>query len=322
MGLFRPEPKIEPLRIYIASDLHGSTVCFKKVLNASEVYGADAVLIAGDLTGKMVVPIVEKDGRFVSLLHGQQHVLDASEIADHEAVIDSAGLYPYRTTEEELELLRSDQHQLDAIFHSLVLERVEQWMELGESRLRGTGTTCFLIAGNDDYPEIDALLRQGESLRFIDGSVSRIDDHHEVAGLGVSNKTPWDAPRDISEGEIADRLEALLGDLEDPERSVLMVHVPPRDTMLDLAPELDGELRPTGGGDNMINVGSSSVRAAIERHQPLLTVHGHLHESRGLDKIGRSICVNPGSEYSQGILRGALVNVSPSRVEGHLFVSG
>lgn len=322
MGLFRRKPRAEMTKFYIASDLHGSMACFNKLMRAKEWYEAEAILVAGDLTGKMVVPVVQNGNGFRSMFHGQEHRVGDDELQAHMDEIDSVGLYAYRTTEDEMAELEGDPGRVDEIFHRLVLERVERWMEIGEARLAAAGINCYVVAGNDDYPEVDDILRQGERIKFVDGEVMTIEGEHELLGLGVSNITPWHAPRDISEAEIAGRLEALASRLANPETAIFMVHVPPKDSQIDLAPKIDEDLRPVGGGGIQIGVGSTAVREAIEKYQPLLSVHGHIHESPGVGKIGRTNCINPGSEYGQAILRGAIVNLTPNKVAGKLFVSG
>jgi hypothetical protein len=72
----------------------------------------------------------------------------------------------------------------------------------------------------------------------------------------------------------------------------------------------------------MISVGSKAVRAAIEKYQPLVGLHGHIHESRSAQKIGRTTCINPGSEYGEGILRGCLVTFAEGVIEGFQMTSG
>ncbi len=323
MGLFKRKSRGEMLKLYVASDLHGSTACFTKLLQAPDWYDVDVLLVAGDLTGKMVVPIIEHGGAWTSQFHGQAHRFErADEVVEHEREIDAAGLYSYRTTPDEMADLEGDPGKVDEIFHRLIRERLERWLELGEERLAASGRHCFFVAGNDDYPDVDDVLRHGERMRYVEGAVARVNDAHEIVGLGVANVTPWHAPRDVPEDEIARRLDALAEQVEDPERAIFLVHVPPKDSTIDFAPQLDDELRPVGVGGGMVGVGSSAVRATIERVQPLLSVHGHIHESPGVARIGRTTCVNPGSEYSQSILRGALVNLTPDKVAGHLFVSG
>jgi Icc-related predicted phosphoesterase len=60
----------------------------------------------------------------------------------------------------------------------------------------------------------------------------------------------------------------------------------------------------------------------IEKYQPLLTLHGHIHEGRGHSRIGKSLCINPGSSYEQGVLMGALVKLSKDKVEQFVLTQG
>jgi Icc-related predicted phosphoesterase len=322
MGLFRKREPRQLTRIFVASDLHGSTRCFEKFLRGAEFYEADVLMIAGDLTGKMMIPIVEESGRWTSSFQGREQEVDASDLAAHEELIESAGLYAYRTTREEIAFLSEDRSRVDQIFHRLVRERVERWMEMAEQRLTDVDRYCYFVAGNDDYPDIDPILEQGERFKFVDERRAIVADQYELIGLGLSNVTPWNAPRDVPEETIAARLTKLTASIERPESAIYLIHVPPAGSTLDLAPELDENLRPTGSGDNMIHVGSTAVTACLEQTQPMLSLHGHIHESRGLYKIGRTASLNPGSEYGEGILRGVIVNVAPGKFASHLFVSG
>ena len=103
------------------------------------------------------------------------------------------------------------------------------------------------------------------------------------------------------------------------------MHVPPYDSGIDSAPELDENMRPKlgPGGQVMITpVGSTAVRKAIESYQPMLSLHGHVHEARGFVKIGKTLCLNPGSEYLEGILRGVLIQIDKGKVRDFIFTSG
>jgi Icc-related predicted phosphoesterase len=64
------------------------------------------------------------------------------------------------------------------------------------------------------------------------------------------------------------------------------------------------------------------VRHFIERVQPLLTLHGHIHEAPGHVRIGRTLCINAGSEYAEGILKAAIINLERDRIKGHILISG
>ncbi len=100
------------------------------------------------------------------------------------------------------------------------------------------------------------------------------------------------------------------------ETAVFCIHVPPYDTFIDQAPMLEDDLRIAvkGGHTHMIPVGSTAVRNIIEKYQPLVALHGHIHESPGRVKLGRTECLNPGSEYAEGILKGFLVELNGSKI--------
>jgi Icc-related predicted phosphoesterase len=114
-----------------------------------------------------------------------------------------------------------------------------------------------------------------------------------------------------------ERLDALAKQVRDPRRSVFMIHVPPYDSGLDTAPILDENLRPTISAGDVLRgpVGSTAVRRIIETYQPVVSVHGHIHEAGGERRIGDTLCINPGSEANHGILRGYLVDIGPKGVE-------
>jgi Icc-related predicted phosphoesterase len=112
----------------------------------------------------------------------------------------------------------------------------------------------------------------------------------------------------MAEEDLQRHLEQLASQLQNPARSVFNLHVPPIRTPLDMAPVVDENLHPViqGGSVLMGPAGSQAVRNVIENYQPLLALHGHIHESRGLAKLGKTVCVNPGSAYGEGVLHGAL----------------
>ena len=116
-----------------------------------------------------------------------------------------------------------------------------------------------------------------------------------MISLGYSNITPFDSPRELEEDELYRRVEVLATQVDDLGHCIFNLHVPPYDSLLDSAPQLDAELRvvATAGQPVMIPVGSTAVRELIERFQPVVALHGHVHESRGATRIGRTLCINP-----------------------------
>jgi Icc-related predicted phosphoesterase len=302
------------MRIFYASDVHGSNRCFKKFLNAGRFYGCEAIVMGGDITGKAIVPFVEASpGELHVTFLGKDHVLRSEEeTAALEERVGDTGYYPHRCSREDADALAADPVRLTALFVEKIVARVEEWMALAEERLNGDGRMpCFVNAGNDDPREIDAVIDSASRVEFLEGRVVEMPGGLELASCGFANITPWHCPRDVAEHELAERLEAVASEVRSPEWSIFNFHCPPYDTQIDQGPVLgeDMRMRSTAGGVEMHPVGSTACRAVIERYQPLLGFHGHLHESRGTFKLGRTVCINPGSEYSEGVLRGALVEV-------------
>ena len=120
-------------------------------------------------------------------------------------------------------------------------------------------------------------------------------------------------------------IDSMAGEIKDFEHCIFNFHCPPHDTVLDQAPQLDEQMRPVleiGGKPRMVPVGSRAVRQAIDRYQPRLALHGHIHESRGSQKLGRTVCLNPGSEYGEGVLRGVIVDIDTKGIKSVTFTSG
>lgn len=302
------------MRIYYASDLHGSEKCWRKFLVAPKYYSADIIIMGGDITGKFIVPIIRnQDGRAEATFMGtKRRMKKEQDVEKLKQQIAYAGQYAVDMTPEEYEHYNQDPTQLDELFKQLLLERVEQWIELADERLRGQEVRCFVTAGNDDLFEVDEVLAKSEVIEKHDGQIIDLGDGFEMFGLGYSNMTPWNCPRDISEEELAVKIDELAGRIRHMNRAIFDIHAPPYDTGIDEAPKLTEDMQmvmsPTGEPE-MIPVGSTAVRDAILKYQPMLGLHGHIHESSGVRKLGSTTLVNPGSEYAEGILRGALIDL-------------
>jgi Icc-related predicted phosphoesterase len=290
-------------------------------LNAvkSNVYKADVALVAGDLTGKAIVPIAERDGRYEAELFGVHRAARGdTELARLERDIADVGYYSFVARREEAERLAGDEEERDALLHRLMNERIEAWMRLATERLADSNVPLYLIPGNDDDFAIDPILSSDEFTPVnVDGKVVDMPGGLQLLSYGWSNLTPWRTPREVPEEELFERLDKLADQVRDPRRAVFMIHVPPHDSGLDTAPILDENLRPTVSAGDVLRgpVGSTAVRRLIEERQPILSIHGHIHESGGERKIGTTVCVNPGSEANHGILRGYLVDIGDDGIE-------
>jgi Icc-related predicted phosphoesterase len=308
-------------RLYIASDLHAAETAWRKFVNAlrMNLYKADAGLLAGDLTGKAIVPIVQRDGRYEAELFGVRRTAHGDEeLAQLQRDIADVGYYSFVANADEAQRIAADETARHTLLNRLMNERIEAWLRLATERLADSSVPLYLMPGNDDDFSIDEALDRPEFAPVnADGKVLDLPGGLQLLASGWSNVTPWRTPREEPEDELYARLAALATQVRDTRRSVFMIHVPPYDSGLDTAPILDENLRPTVSAGDVLRgpVGSHAVRRVIEEYQPLLAVHGHVHESGGERRIGATLCINPGSEAGHGVLRGYLVDVGDDRIE-------
>jgi Icc-related predicted phosphoesterase len=313
-------------RIYFITDVHGSTRCFKKFLNAANFYKADILILGGDITGKVVVPIVEQsDGSYNCNFQGDElHLKSRKDVDELMAKASDSGSYCKVMGEKEFEELSTNPSKVTELFNQLMVERVKGWVSLAEERLGKTKVKCFISPGNDDILGIDPILSSSSYVVNPEERVVNIDGHHEMITLGTTNHTPWHSPREVDEDVLQKKIEGMAGGVKNMASAIFNIHVPPINTLLDQAPQVDESLRVVvkSGQVQIISAGSSACRAAIEKYKPMLGLHGHIHESRGIAKLGKTMCANPGSEYGEGILRGFLADLDGGRIKSYLLTSG
>lgn len=325
MSLFRRKNRAgEPgTRLYYASDIHGSEVLWRKFLNAAAAYEADVLVMGGDVTGKVVVPLVEAgDGRYHVELFGQGQDVSAADLEEMEHRIRSNGMYPHRMTAEEVARVATlEEADKEEWFAGVMRETFDGWLALADERL-ADGVRCFVMPGNDDPAGVDRSIEEAAKVEACDDRIVEFADHFMIS-LGYANPTPFDSPRELSEDELFRRVSALADRVESMDRCIFNLHVPPYDSSLDTAPALteDLEVVMSGSAPKMIAVGSTAVRELIERYQPLLALHGHVHESAGATTIGRTLCINPGSDYHTGRISACLLQLREGTVR-HQFVTG
>jgi Icc-related predicted phosphoesterase len=311
------------VKIFFASDIHGSETCFRKLVNAGAFYGVDVLIMGGDLAGKELVPVIRRRaGDWDARFRGADFHFDAEgEVADFERRVAAVGGYALRTDAEFVARLAADPELAETTLRRLIVERTEAWVALAAERLRDTGIRLLIGLGNDDFDELIPYLTCGP-VAYADEAVMDLGEF-DLVSLGWSNITPWHTNRECTEEELADRL-AVISDAGDPSRTIFNIHVPPYDCGLDVVPRLDESLQIqlVGGQPDMVPVGSTAVADAISAYQPLLSLHGHVHQGRGSTRIGRTVVVNPGSEYDDASLLGALIEVKPNKVKRCQLVAG
>ncbi len=331
MPLFGKKPSKKTTRLFFATDIHGSERTYRKFINAGKFYDVPILVMGGDISGKLLIPIIqETNGHYRATLQGTvQKIATQAELQQLQEKIGILGFYSRIMDEDEYKMLADHPDKVNQLFHQLARERLAAWIELAETRLKGTGIKCFVTGGNDDDPEVLQVMQEASTQSFIpcEAKVVQIDDDHIMASVGFSNPTPWKTPREIPDEELGKIVEDMCAQVKDFQHCIFNFHVPPLDSTLDLCPKLDWTTDPpspirAGGQIVFAGAGSQSVRKAIETYQPMLGLHGHIHEAQGSIKIGRTTCINPGSEYGEGILRGCLVVFTDGKIEGSQMTSG
>ncbi len=313
-------------RIFFITDVHGSNVCFRKFLNSAKFYNAKVLILGGDITGKSLIPVVRQpDGSYLARHMGNEvRMTDDKSLSETMKQISDSGAYPKVMDQDEYAKLQGDRASRDRLFNELIVQRVRDWMTLAGERLGKTDARCYISPGNDDAFEIDAALDSSPYVVNPEAKVVKIDGEHEMVTLGYTNHTPWHSPREVDEDSLAEKIGSLTSQIASMKTAVFNFHVPPIGTTIDQAPKVNEDLQYVAkvGQVEITSAGSSAVKESIEKNQPMLGLHGHIHESRGIINIGRTMCANPGSEYGEGILRGFLADIEGEKVSSYLLTSG
>jgi Icc-related predicted phosphoesterase len=324
-GKNKPALSGDKLIVLFASDLHGSNVCFKKFVNGAKFYGANCLVMGGDLTGKAIMPIArQSDGSYLAHSSaGELRLQSQGELNEYSRRVSDSGFYPSVMAEEEFRALGRDEQARHGLFKRLVCERVTEWCDYASSKLAGTGVRFITAPGNDDFFEIDDILRAAPQIEFHEMEVTEIAGY-EMLHCGGSNKTPWDTEREYTEEQYQQRFSELVPKVKNMDRCIFNVHVPPHGSVLDTCPKLDATLQVVYDMGNPVSMhaGSTAVLNAIKQHQPLLGLHGHIHEGRGQITIGKTVCLNPGSAYPEGILQSVLVTLQGGAIRGVQLTQG
>lgn len=312
-------------RIYFATDIHGSEICFKKFLKAGDFYEADTVILGGDMTGKALVPIVHvRNSTYKATLLEQEFILETeAEITLMEKRIKSRGYYPFRTTPEEIAEYAADPKKLDAFFHKTMLSVCSTWMQMADEKLDGTGIRCFVCPGNDDSHDIDAIIATAKHVECAEGRIIELENGFSLISTGWTNPTPWHTYREEDEESLAVRIEAMVRSDIDYTHAIFNFHCPPYASGLDDAPHLDKNLNVKDAGQVLVPAGSTAVRDCILKFQPILSLHGHIHEAKGIARLGKTLAINPGSTYEQGLLQGVIVELDRKKgIRSYTMTSG
>ena len=279
-------------------------------MNAVEVYEATVLVIGGDLAGKRVVPIVHDADGYKTSVSGEDYVVNESGLDEVVTKIKNLGQYPFVLSVDEYEQLAQDPDEVHQRFLKASDEQIDDWTARLAAKFEPKGIPVFVTGGNDDYMSIEAILDAAPWVVNAGEKVVEVAPGVEMVSTGFGNPTPWNCPRDVSEEELAHIIGQVADKLQNPETAIFNLHVPPFGSGLDQAPLLDTSVMPPKPivGETA-PAGSTAVRDAVLKYKPQVGLHGHIHESRGIQKVGRTTCINPGSEYTEGLLRSAVVDL-------------
>lgn len=314
-------------KLFFASDIHGSEKCFYKFINAAKFYNADVIVMGGDITGKAILFLEEVSKNVYTCKYvGNEYKFqkDTQEFRNFLKLVKGAGYYPYMAEKEEIDYYKKDTDKMNGLFDELMCSSLSDWMDVAEERLKPLGKRCFIMPGNDDPRIVEDVLNCSPFVINPENKVIEIDDYNEMVSLGWSNKTPWDSPRECTEEELSKRIEIMMSNVKNPEKCILCAHVPPYNTGLDEAPKLDNSLKVKSsmGQVEFAPAGSTAVLNAIKKYNYILSLHGHIHEVHAVKRIGRTVSINPGSDYGEGVLHGVLATFSKGKLLGYQLVSG
>lgn len=257
------------MRILYATDLHGSQAKYKRVLEIARARHVDVVVNGGDM--------YPKDGPLE-----QQHEFISGFLDNHFADYARAGL-PLLCMPGNDDLAGFDPLLNETCEkHAGVTNIAQRRIELGGSEFIGLNRVVDYPFGLKDRCHMD----------------SREYDFQPQLGTPVVSDGEWPAFRGLkvlgdwfaearTRPTLADELTALVTP-RDPARTVYIIHMPPAGLGLDVC----------YGGQT---VGSESVRTFLAKTQPLMSLHGHIHESPQVSgtwrgEIGRTIAIQPGQD--------------------------
>ncbi len=248
------------MRIFYATDVHGSDICWRKFLNAGTFHKADVLIMGGDMTGKAMVPIVANGSTWELTLQDQKLTLTTeAEVVAMEKRIADRGYYPIRLSREEVDAWADDPSLVDARFKAEIVHGVERWMAIADEKLRASQIRCIVSPANDDMFEIDEIIERAGSA--ILGEAVPIDlEGLTMISTGWTNPTPWNTFRELPEDQLRAKIDELVKAAPDPHRAIFNFHVPPYGSNLDNAPKLDAAMNYVSGGQALIPVGSHAVR--------------------------------------------------------------
>jgi uncharacterized protein len=312
------------MRLFFATDIHGSDICFRKFLRAPSFYAADVLLLGGDFSSKGLVVCCRTAKGWHTIGHEPKvDFVTRSEFERFRTECANRGWLVHELQDNDSVSNVVGPDILKEYMESELRALLRRWTEEAERLLKATNHHIYFIPGNDDPLLCDEFFRSPPFVP-VDGKHVRISENLAVLGIGGSNPTPWNTLREFTEQQLEDLINSSVSPDLISVPTILFAHSPPWKSGLDKAPLLNRDLTYATvlGAASESPIGSRSVREAIERMQPLLGLFGHAHDSKGYARIGQTLCINPGSTYYAGRLQGCAITIKNNRVHDFQLTEG
>jgi uncharacterized protein len=283
------------MKVFTASGLEGSTLCYRKFLSAIDTYRADVGVLLGDLTGRKIVSVIKKSASSWEVpLDGKVHEIDSpAALAEVTAQIEDHGDYWLEQTPDEYEHLRSNPSLVELYFKSLVRERIQEWLTMADDRLSAAGPPVFIAPGSGDWRIIDELFEHGGRLLPCDDRIVDVDGYQLVTS-SASGPTEWELAREMDDHDLHKKLLELCSGVDDPDFAIFN-----------------------------LQADSKAAQRIVKRFQPVVRVRGSLvGNGGGVSKQGRTLELSPRSamvEDAAPALYGVLLKLENGEVQDYLF---
>ncbi len=312
------------VRLFFATDVHGSEVCWRKFINSAKHYGANVLILGGDMTGKAVIPIIDNGGgTYTFHMQDIRHDLQGAEALAANRARSGSRLLPRGHDGRGGDRVHQRPRQARGALPRSMRQHCQGLGRVGRRASRGQRHACIVCPGNDDRPDIDGLLATSSQIEVGEGNIVDLPDGIPAGLQRLHEPHALGHPREEDDGQAQGAHQGIVAQATaSPEHLVMGLHAPPYDTQLDVAPKIDWETLTVQGQDSA-HVGSTAVKEVIEQVQPILSLHGHIHESRAAIRIGRTLAVNPGSSYVEGTLSGCVIELDgKKKIKRYRLTSG
>jgi len=302
-------------KVFFGCDVHGSDLVFHKMLRMVKHHKVDVFMLCGDLTGKVIVPIVKRGPGdwYCAPWNTEKLIKSKEELEEVKKTFNDKGYYVHETVQQEVDDLKQSKDKQMGLFARLMKDKLKSWLFEAEQELP-ENMKIIISPGNDDSRDVDEVIEQSTRIIYPLERVVDLDGTHQLISCEWTNLSPWSTPRECSEEELKAKLDKEFVRVNDHKNVICNFHAPPFGTSLDIAPKLK-DLKPVTrfGQPIMTHVGSTAVRDALNNYQPSVSLHGHIHESCAFQRLGRTLSLNPGSDYNMGVMRGYIVDLAPGK---------